>query len=55
MSPVSIEFGMLVTCCIQCVMYVSTVLLCGDVVCFGGQYVLATVICLVFVYVYHDQ
>ena len=29
-SPMSIESGMLVTCCMQCVMSVSTVLQCGD-------------------------
>ena len=46
-SPVSFESGMLVTCCMQCAMSVSTVLLCGDVLSVDGKYVYATVMCLV--------
>ena len=42
-SPVSIESGMFVTCRMQHVMSVSTVLLSGDVVSLGGKYVFATV------------
>ena len=46
-SPVSIESGMLVTCCMQCAMSVYTVLQCGDVVSLGRRYVFATVMSLV--------
>ena len=42
-SPVSIEFGMLVTCRMQYAMSVATVLLCGDVVSLGGKYAFVTV------------
>ena len=46
-SPVSIESGMLVTCCMQYAMSMSRVLWCGDVVSLGGKYVFETVMCLV--------
>ena len=47
-SPVSIESGMLVTCCMQCAISVSMVLYCGDGVSPGGKYVFVTVMCLVW-------
>ena len=50
-SPVSIEYGMLVTCCMQCTMSVSTV--GNNVVSFGEKYVFATVMCLA--HAYFDQ
>ena len=39
---------MLVTWCMQCVISVSTVLWCGDVLNHSGKYVFATVMCFYF-------
>ena len=41
----TVESGMLVTCCIQHAMSVSTLLQCGDSVSPGGKPVSATVMC----------